>query len=211
MQHLDYLGKLMNNHFKNYYPTPEKEFLNDAYKLLSSSDKLSGFDYRFLCWLNMVFGFKSDINLPYIMPPKLIDFYTFNNTYLFSTHRLALFETFSSFIQRLKNHTLEKIEILIGGSFTDYNFENPNDIDIAIIIPPGYEDDDLFNEAYLYTFNKIPKGIDVVFLPKELEITSFKVFSRLMCLGNKAKFTDKMNVSFENNIFTERDIIKIEL
>lgn len=206
------LLKEIANQGRNYIADPDKQFIKIAYEYLSAESNLNGYEYRFLCWLNFNFDLDIKLNLPSIESPKLVNLFSFKESYLFSDRRHILYESLLDYIKGLKERTqLKDVFVLIGGSFTDTNVDAPNDIDIAILTPCGFEDSDEFNENYQPTHELIPEGVDMVFLPEELKLSSFKVFSRIMCLGNKADFTDKMGKSLTNNSFVGRDILKLKL
>ena len=102
--------------------------------------------------------------------------------------------------------------VLIGGSFTDLNIESPNDIDLGIIEPNNIDKQNTdFNEHYLYATGLIPDGLDVEFLPESLDISSFKVYSRLVALGNNAEIKEKEEMRVSSNSFVPRKIIKLKI
>lgn len=117
-----------------------------------------------------------------------------------------------SFQKKKEQSDSDYLKVIIGGSFTDEDNNCPNDIDFAILTPSNIEEYDTdFNEVYLYQSDLIPKGLDLGFLPESLDKKSFKVFSRIIALGNKAEISDKLELQITSNSFSPRKIIELKL
>lgn len=211
------MGSLLReqrSHSENFIPEPNKSFLKIAYEYVSEKSNCEGVDHRFLCWLKIRHNYSIDINLPHFSVIKQMELDAFRKSYLFTNERQKLFETLCEFISTRKELTMvDSISVLIGGSFSDMEIAIPNDIDIAMLIPEGYNKDLCFNEFSLRANRMIPRGIDLSCIPENLNQDSFKVFSRLVILSNNAKFKDSaLNFDFLNsNKFKPRDIVQISI
>ena len=213
LNNLDTLEGEIQNHFENIIPNPDIELLKTFHTFLTDKTQLQGIEYRCLCWLNMIFDFPIEINKPFLSKPIKLDLKEFKRTYLNSEKRMQLFQLLWDFILEKKMQSNSYyIKVIIGGSFTDENNNFPNDIDLGILKPDNIEESDTnFNEIFLYKANLIPKGLDLEFLPESLDKTSFKVFSRLVALGNKTEIRDKLELQLISNSFEPRKIIELKL
>lgn len=208
---LNEIEKGIQGYFNSYYYKIDKGFLREAYNYLKNKDKLLGVEYRFLCWLNVNYQYPVEIELPIITLPHTIDLVAFEAEYTYNDKRKKLYKLLSKFINELKNrHNLSVLNVLIGGSYADTRIEIPKDIDICILVPESHRDTHELHLNYQLACNNVPVGVDLRFLPEDYSIEIFKAYSRIVCLGNKAKFKDK-DGPFSFNEFTKRKILKISL
>jgi len=210
---LDKIEEEIQNHYEDIIPNPDIELLKIFHKFLSEKDTLQGIEYRCLCWLNMLYDFPTKLNKPFLTKPINLDLKEFKSTFLNSEKRIQLFQLLNDFISEKKEQSNSNyLKVIIGGSFTDEDNNSPNDIDLGILKPNNLEEFDTnFNEIFLYQANLIPKGLDLEFLPESLDKTSFKVFSRIIALGNDAKIKDKLKIQITSNSFRQRKIIELKL
>lgn len=204
----------ISNHFEDYLYQPEKNLYNESYNYLINKQNYNGIEYRFICWLNYNNNkFTININKPFLITPKNISFDEFKNTHSFSNYRNKLLSTFQWFVEIIKEeYKLISLEVIVGGSFTDKNIDNPNDIDIILLIPDDLVmNDSNINEHYLYTNHRIPRGIDVKFLPENYSLSVFKAYSNFICLCNNSLYRDKDRIAYSNNEFSKRDLYRFIL
>lgn len=202
--------------YEDYLPNRDISFLKIALEYILSKPHLETFDQRFLCWLKTQYDLpiELELNLPYICTPVLMDKIEFQKRYAFNETRQILFKRLCQFIDFLKEqNNKDSISVLIGGSYMNIENDFPNDIDIAILIPEGEEENHNFNEFSQEVDQTIPEGIDLKFLPANLDLSSYKVYSRLVILGNIPKFKDSSPVEtdFATNSFEKRGITMIYL
>lgn len=206
---LDLLCKEINNIFLNYDYDPNGEFLEIAYEFLINKDRLEGIEYRFLCWLNVIYKKNITITLPTLATPVLIKKDSFFERFVNSDYRRDLFEALEGYIRNLKAITrVENFDILIGGSFTDSAIKRPNDIDLVLLVPKAHIDNPILSEGYQYAFKAVPGRVDIKFLPIDYNFDKFKAFSNIICLGNFAEFKDK-DGQVKDNTFVKRTIFRI--
>ncbi len=210
---LETLEREIENHFKNVITSPDIELLQVFYEYLSNKTDLLSIEYRCLCWLDMVHNYPNGLNKPFLNEPVSIEINDFIKEYLISRKRTELFDSLIDFIaDRTEQLNSDYMTVLIGGSFTDLSIESPNDIDLGIIEPNNIDKQNTdFNEYYLYATGLIPDGLDVEFLPESLDISSFKVYSRLVALGNNAEIKEKEEMRVSSNSFEPRKIIKLKI
>ena len=209
---LETLENEIQNHFQNIITNPNIELLKIFYEYLISKNDFQGIEYRCLCWLDMIYKFPNDLNKPFLNEPVSMELNEFENKYSTSKKRKELLNLLIEFsLDKIKQSNLDYLTILIGGSFTDLNIEMPNDIDLGIIKPNNLDEYNTdFNEYFLYASNSIPKGLDIEFLPESLDKSSFKVFSRIIALGNNAEIKEKSEVKIKLNSFKSREIIELK-
>jgi len=210
---LETLEREIENHSKNVITSPDIELLQVFYEYLSNKTDLLGIEYRCLCWLDMAHNYPNGLNKPFLNEPVSIEINDFIKEYLISRKRTELFNSLIDFIaDRTEQLNYDYMTVLIGGSFTDLNIESPNDIDLGIIESNNIDKQNTdFNEYYLYATGLIPDGLDVEFLPESLDISSFKVYSRLVALGNNAEIKEKEEMRVSSNSFVPRKIIKLKI
>ncbi|SIT83592.1 DUF6932 family protein [Pontibacter indicus] len=198
---MNIIQKEIESHFRIYDKEIDKQFLKNAYDYLSPKDFVEGIEYRFLCWLNHIYKYPIKLNPPFIQSPEFLQLEIFKSKYLFSDRREAIFSTLEQFIlERKEKYKLNSIIVNIGGSFTDLNKENPNDIDCAILVPTDLynKDYDDLEETYLYAIREIPQGLDIKFFQDDYNLNKFKAYSNIVCLGNKAQYTDGKLIPIKN-------------
>ncbi len=207
---VEMLEREIENYSMNYECPDNEEFFKIVYDYLIEKKKFEGIEYRFLCWLNHKCDWLIKINTPYLVEPVFVDRDSFEIKYLSSIKKKSLFSELLVFIAEIK--ILAKVDllfVLIGGSFVDESNSNPNDLDCVILLNEEYLNNFQLNENYLRSCEKIPKGVDMHFLPDNYTTKVFKAYSHIMYLGNKVEKKDGAIIS--NNQFEKRDIIKIEL
>ncbi|MDR6784082.1 hypothetical protein ABIE26_002529 [Pedobacter africanus] len=100
--------------------------------------------------------------------------------------------------------------MLIGGSFTDPNHDNPGDIDAVILIPEPHQENPDLHEVYQKMLKKIPAGIDIHFLPEYYDLSHYKAYSNISHLASKPNDKQK-ETEVANNSFKLRELVKINL
>tara|TARA_R110001606_G_C15377883_1_gene650124 strand:+ start:2132 stop:2830 length:699 start_codon:yes stop_codon:yes gene_type:complete len=210
---LDSLENEIQNHFQNIITNPNIELLQVFYEYLSNKNNLQGIEYRCLCWLDMIYNLPTDLNKPFLNEPVFMEISEFKKEYLISERRIELFNLLNDFVSdKMEQSNLDNLIILIGGSFTDLNIEKPNDMDLGIIKPDNLDEHNTdFNEYFQYALKSIPKELDIEFLPKSLDKSSFKVFSRIVALGNNAEIKEKLELKVNTNSFEPRKIVKLKI
>jgi hypothetical protein len=202
--------------YEDFIPNRKISFLEIALEYVLSKTTLECYDVRFLCWLKTQYNLSVpiELNLPFICTPIQVKTEDFEKKYVFNETRKNLYDQLSQFIDYLKEqNNLASIDILFGGSYMDIENESPNDIDIAILIPEGEEENYNFNEASQRADKAIPEGVDMKFLPANLDLSSYKVYSRIVILGNKPKYkdSDPVGTDFKSNTFERSGITNIRL
>ncbi|WP_055446240.1 DUF6932 family protein [Lacinutrix mariniflava] len=210
---LNSLENEIQNHFQNIILNPNIKLLKIFYEYLHTKNNLLGIEYRCLCWLDMIYNFPTNLNKPFLNEPVYMELGDFKNKYMITNKRTELLNILIDFISdKKKQSNLDYMTVLIGGSFTDLDIKLPNDIDLVIIKPNNLEQYNTdFNATYLYASNSIPKGLDIEFLPESLDKSSFKIFSRIIALGNNAEIKEKSKLHINSNSFKLRKIVELKI
>ncbi|WP_143960190.1 DUF6932 family protein [Litoribacter populi] len=202
------LKKEINNYFQNYEHEEDIQFLKIAFDYLREKKGFLPIEYRFLCWLSEFYSKNISINKPHIGQPQTIDFGDFVKVFLVQERRKELFSSLQVFAEQIKNKLkVNELEVLIGGSFTEVENPHPNDLDVVILV--GENSDSVIHENYLYASQQVPPGIDLKILPKNYSIKTYKAYSNITHLGNKAE--NKSKDPLINNRFERRKIFKLIL
>lgn len=209
---VELIKRNIQNHFQNYDHKTNNEFYEIAYEYLKSKNEYLGIEYRFLCWLDQVFNYDIELIKPTLVTPVVLNHSEFESKYVFRDTRRMLYDNLFNVIQVIKlNWDISNFSILIGGSFSDIDVADPNDIDCVLLVHPSCNNYDTLHENFLYASKIIPKEkrIDLKVLPLNYSTNNFKAYSNIICLGNKARVKDKMGKT-KNNSFIRRDIIRLD-
>ena len=164
----------------------------EVYNILGNRKDLSALEFNIYCWVCIELGVRPKINFPFTEPIEDSTLEAFKKEYLFSEKRRTLFNELERYILQIKNEeNIIEIEVLVGGSFTDITVENPNDIDICILVSAenkGKKSFDFFPHPEMVLR---PLCVDNKFLPKDFSLGIFKAYSRIVHLGNKILKDDK--------------------
>lgn len=205
-------NRKMDNLLKDYHADITDEEVQGIYNYLNEKATFTSLQYRFLCWAGKRLNKSVKIEQPLIPEIEIFELTKFRANYVNSEQRLTLFNALDEYIAELKSrfNIEDDLKILIGGSFTERDNLVPNDIDLVVISPAHLNTDPCFNEILERVQNRIPQGIDIHFLPDDYSIESYKAYSNLTHLGNKAQDKQKLT-ELSNNSFTPRTVIQIQI
>jgi len=218
MERIDFatVSPVIIKHEKDYITNLSKIDKNILYECLLAKQKLVGVECRFLYWLSYNDGFEIEFPKPIIptLPITSYELEKFSLSFLKSAVRKKIFNSLILFSNLVKESCkINSLEIIIGGSFIDINQRFPSDIDIVILYPGEHKSNPIFDLSNIETQKLINSDLDIVFLPQNFSLKSFKSFSRIMCLSNNLNYQTEDDEVFpvEKVKFCERALIKIVL
>jgi len=213
-------------HLKSGSDLP-KYLLDEIFNYLLNKEILIGVEYRIICWLISQYNFKIDfkIDLPKINIPRIVKKEEFELRYLFSIKRNSLYASLIEFTNVLKNNLYKNyIRVIVGGSFTDLQNSNPNDLDLIVLVSEEDLENKYCNECFYlnpkltdYVNLDLRHKLDLSFLPQNYSFKSFRAYNKIVCLCNLPLYRDKDKITGNDillklgkNKFKFREIIEIE-
>lgn len=178
---------IIARHLASYRVDHDHREIEKTFQDILDAGTFLGEECRFLYWCCHEFGMQIPFPLPCVaeLPVRHMPITTFQTNFVRSESRLKLFQNLIEYLNLLKiSMELEYIYVVVGGSFVNPEKENPDDIDVIITIPADHYQKFEDNERAIKKSVRIPLGIDVVFLPSDFTLSSFRAFSRIMCLCN---------------------------
>lgn len=211
-EEIDTLNKQMNNFFTDYDYTPEEGEIEKLYDYLTKKETFTALQYRFLCWSGNKLGRPIKLNIPHISDPIDYELEAFKEKFLYTPKRENLYNNLAAYVEKLKNQyrMADKLEVLVGGSFTDPDHDNPSDIDAVILLAETHQKNFNLHEIIQKRLNNIPESVDIHFLPVGYDIQRYKAYSNISHLSSKPNDKQK-GKEIENNSFELRELIKISM
>jgi len=184
---------------------------NELFVEFGSREYLTSLQYNFYCWLGLQLCKDLSVSQPLLTSYRFNSQTNFRSKYLSSEKRKELFNLLEEYIRliKIKEQIVTPIKVLIGGSFTDPDIQNPNDIDICTLVPTTFKNRKSFDWIPFPGQVKRPDCIDNKFLPEDFSLNRFQAYSRIVHLGNKIA-KDKNGVIIQPRQFTSRKIIQLE-
>lgn len=212
LEEKDALNKQMNNFLNDYEYELENVDYERLYHYLAEKETFTALQYRFLCWTGAKLGKPVKVNSPYISIPRNYEITEFKKEFLYAPKRTKLFDSLVAYIEKLKvqQKIQGKFDVLIGGSFTDPNYDHPDDIDAIILLSETQKSNFALHEAFQKMIKNFTPGIDVHFLPADYDLKHYKAYSNISYLSSKPDDKQK-ETEIDNNTFTQRRLVRISL
>jgi hypothetical protein len=166
--------------------------------------------YNFLLYEN---GGTTNVLLPKI--PQIVnsDIHQFKSQYCFNNRRKYLFDHLEILINRCFGlYQTKEVVIIVGGGFLDTK-ESPGDIDLILLMNYAHFRNtrkfqylkDLASELTQPT--EIKPTLDIMKLPKPLDLNTFLAYQQIILLGNDV--TEKLQDEIKNFNYCNRKIYQL--
>lgn len=205
--------EIIAQHLASYCEVTDRCEVERTFQDILAAQTFVGEECRFLYWCCHVFGMQISYPLPFLapMPNERMPLSAFKASFANTPAKAVLLKNLIGYTDRMKvDIDVEALDVIVGGSFVESKKDNPDDIDVIITIPPvlyrGVEE----REPEIKSSVRGPLGIDVVFLPEQFSLFSFRAFSRLMCLCNDLNIQpdDWQPFPIEKIAFTRRQLYR---
>jgi hypothetical protein len=186
------INNLIERQRKNYLYIIDKDEEIKMFEVLESKRELKGlnrYEYNYLAFLVNKYGLQVDVKGPKLPLITKISFELFKKKFGFNEGRNELYKTLlEASKSMLSEYQIEQFELLVGGSYVDTENENPDDIDLIILLPRN-----IFLKDIKYTvLNKIINlykiegkvTIDLLELPADYDYNVYMTYEQITLISN---------------------------